>query len=79
MPDEDTVVTTSESQQVAIQLQQLIGHHAVFRTTLTRRLKNAAADTERAEIERVIDLVDKDVAELQLRLAMLQTGTGGTA
>ncbi len=72
------VVTYREPERLALEVHALIERQTSLRALLEHRLKESLTSNERAEIERVIGLIDKEIAELQLRLPAIGTGTGGT-
>lgn len=72
------LVTYPEPERLALEVHALIERQASLRAVLAHRLNDSLTPGERAEIERVIGLIDKEIAELQRRLTSIGTGTGGT-
>jgi len=71
-------VTNTEPEQLALRLQELIERRAILRGFLEQALGKALTLEEQADIQRVIGLVDAEVAQLEERLRALQPGAGGT-
>ena len=71
-------MTYTEPEQLALRLQELIERRSILRGILEQALGKALTDDERADIRRVIGLVDAEMAQLEERLRALQPGTGGT-
>ena len=70
-------MTYPEPERLALEVHAMIERQASLRAVLAHRLNDSLTPGERAEIERVIGLIDKEIAELQRRLASIGTGTGG--
>ena len=71
-------MTHTEPEQLALRLQELIERRSILRGILEQALGKALTEDERADIRRVIELVDIEVAQLEERLRALQPGAGGT-
>lgn len=71
-------MTYTEPELLALRLQELIERRAILRGFLEQALSKALTEQEQADIHRVIDLVDREMAQLEERLRALQPGTGGT-
>lgn len=71
-------MTNTEPEQLALRLQELIERRSVLRGFLERALGKALTQEEQADIQRVLGLVDAEMAQLEERLRVLQPGTGGT-
>lgn len=70
-------MTHTEPEQLALRLQELIERRAILRGFLEQALAKALMEEERADIHRVIGLVDQEMAQLEERLRALQPGAGG--
>ena len=71
-------MTHTEPELLALRLQELFERRATLRGFLEQALSKALTEEEQAEIRRVIDLVDREMAQLEERLRALQPGAGGT-
>jgi hypothetical protein len=70
-------VTYTEPELLALRLQELFERRSVLRGFLEQALTRALTQQEQADIRRVIDLVDLEMAQLEERLRALQPGAGG--
>ena len=71
-------MTYTEPEQLALRVLELIELRAVLRGILEQALAKTLTEEERADIHRVIGLVDAELAQLEERLRALQPGAGGT-
>lgn len=72
-------VTYLEPERLALKLQELMERRATLRAILSHKLKDVLTAQEKADIERVISLIDREMADLEKQLAELRrpTGPGG--
>ncbi len=71
-------MTHTEPELLALRLQELFERRATLRGFLELALSRALTEEEQAQIRRVIDLVDREMTQLEERLRALQPGAGGT-
>lgn len=71
-------MTYTEPEELALRLQELIERRTILRGFLEQALARALTDQEQADIHRVIERVDREMAQLEERLRALQPGAGGT-
>lgn len=71
-------MTHTEPELLALQLQELIERHSILRGFLEKAMCKALTQEEQDDIHRVIDVVDREMAQLEERLRALQPGAGGT-
>lgn len=65
-------VTYLEPERLALKLQDLMERRATLRAILSDKLKSVLTAEEQADIEGVISLIDREVAELERQLADLR-------
>ena len=71
-------MTHTEPELLALRLLELIERRSILRGVLEQALAKSLTDEEKAEIHRVIALVDREMAQLEQRLRALRPGAGGT-
>lgn len=70
-------MTYQEPERLALQLRELMERRATLRAILQHAITRAMTDEERADIQRVICIIDKEMADLEKRLASLRSGPSG--
>lgn len=69
-------MTYLEPERLALKLQELMERRATLRAILSHKLKNVLTAQEKADIDRVIGLIDREMADLERQLAELRGPTG---
>lgn len=70
-------MTYQEPERLALQLNELMERRNALRAVLNRRLQDVLTDEERRDIQRVIALIDTEMAQLESRLADLRRRPAG--
>lgn len=65
-------MTLQEPERLALEIQAILERRANLRAFLQQRLGGLVTSQERLDIESVIDLLERQIAELEARLASLR-------